>query len=563
MLPNPSYATDPQLRQMAQGGLPSAINEEITRLAMRRGARVNPQAQAAPPQRKMSPEEMIEDFVTRVRGKNSQASQSIVPAGTPMQQPQQPPQQAPQGIKAFATGGVNISYGRDPEKDARFQGRTASGYILPNPNAPAPAAPSAIPMVTYDPNGYAMRGEPRTAIPKGPLMPPKQNMPAFNQALQDAWGRTQASGGLEAAVGPDYVPGFEPPPGPQGVSAGAPGLPPEPSLGKLPDRINALPFEPGKDYIDPLSAADRAIEGGKDRIASARRPYDAAVREARGDLEENKRKSVFRAMIDAGVAAMQAGGPSRDPASGDFMSIAGASVGQYVASLDRDKEYQQRLKDKIASYNIAGSESELRVEDYFRQLGVQSAGQENNFNSNKAAMQNQYNLTSTGMLVDQRQQDMTYEAIGKQMAVQLRGQNIDAVLKQAALDQAATGGVDPKLSLEAATKAGDAALRAYELFLSNSGYKEESDEARRAAIMEQAQAQYVGVYAQQLQQNMSSLGMEFDFDQVLGRTQNNAKGIAQAADMEGAKGGAPATPKYSSPYAPTVSGQVIPGTKVY
>ncbi|OYW72921.1 MAG: hypothetical protein B7Z37_23495 [Verrucomicrobia bacterium 12-59-8] len=129
MLPNPSYATDPQLRQMAQGGLPGAINEEITRLAMRRGARVNPQAQAPMPQPKMSPEEMIADLVSRVRGKNAQAAQSIVPAGTPMQQPRQPPQQAPQGIKAFHTGGVNISYGRDPEKDARFQGRTQSFRI--------------------------------------------------------------------------------------------------------------------------------------------------------------------------------------------------------------------------------------------------------------------------------------------------------------------------------------------------------------------------------------------------------------------------------------------------
>ncbi|OYW72922.1 MAG: hypothetical protein B7Z37_23500 [Verrucomicrobia bacterium 12-59-8] len=326
-------------------------------------------------------------------------------------------------------------------------------------------------------------------------------------------------------------------------------LPAEPSLGKAPARIEAPKFEEGKPYVDIFDEADRAIGKGKDRIASARKPYDSAIREARGDLEENKRKSVFRAMIDAGVAAMQAGGPSRDPASGDFMSIAGASVGQYVASLDRDKEYQQRLKDKIASYNIAGSESELRVEDYFRQLGGQSATAQNAFNTNQTNTRNQYNMGAAELGARQRGDDMQYDSIGRQLAVQLRGQNIDATLKQAALDQAAAGGVDPKLSLEAATKAGTEAMRAYEMYLTNSGYKEATGD-QRAAILEEAQAQYVGVYAQQLHQNMLSLGMSFDFNQVLDRTQSNARGIAAAVSTQ---------PDMNNPQGPGIKTTSFPG----
>lgn len=561
MIPNPNYATDAQLRGMAQGGLPGAINEEITRLAMRRGAQVNPQAQQpGPPQRKLSTEEMIDDFVTRVRGKNAQSRQSIVPAGTPMpqeQQPQQPQQPAPQGIKAFATGGVNINYGRGPSdpRDSRFQGRMENGYILPNPSAPptAPAGRPPVPMVTYDPNGYSVRGEPRTAIPKGPLMPPQQNIPAFNKSIQDAWARSQASGGLEAAAFPTpddafnwqraYGGSAESSSGPE-----FPDLPPEVKLGKLPDRVQMPDFKPGAEYVDPFAEADRAIEKGSDRIAAARKPYDAAIRETRGDLEENKRKSFFRAMIDAGVAAMQAGGPSRDPASGDFMSIAGASIGQYVQSLDKDKEYQQRLKDKIASYNIAGSESELRVEDAFRQMGVQNASQQNQRNGVLMQAENNYNIAKTSSETDQRGQDINYAVVGAQLAGQMRGQNIDVVLKRFAAEESAKGGVDPKLALQAATEAASRAAEVYKEFVSSDTFRSSTGDAR-AKMLEEAQAQYVGIYAQNLHQNMLALGVPLEFGSLLGKVQSDSRGIAAATTVK---------PDTNNPRAPGIASTRFP-----
>lgn len=408
MVPNPSYATDKQLRGMAQGGLPSAVNEEIMRLSMRRGAQVVPQPPAVPgvqPPEKMKPKDMINDFISRVKAQNESNKNSLVPAGTPMQQPQpQPqggPQPRPQGIAGYASGGVR-----------GFQKGGANDHY----RNPSMIGPLVAPSPYMSPMGSPFYNSPTdTPLPSDPPTPPPAN--------PDKLGRSDALQDLMAMDAEGFYGGDANPPTPaakvnpfgytpadqayldmirQDQSAAsqsgiAAALPEEasvsasansmksgpdmsgvkrPVMGKAPE----LPAFTPSQFVDPVKARADAIAAGQGEIDAQVKPFDDIANEAQGDLEESKRSSFWNAVLKASMVAMQAGGPSSDPASADIFSIAGKSLEGYVGSLEKDKAYQDKIKAEIRGYKVAGSQARAQATNSMGQVGITSAQMQNNHN---------------------------------------------------------------------------------------------------------------------------------------------------------------------------------------
>lgn len=573
MLPNPSYAPDAQLRSMAQGGLPSAINEEIQRLALRRGARAVPQQPMpqAPPQVKMSAEDMIRDFVQRVRQQNEEAAQSLVPIGTPQpQHPKAPPQGGPPSVpqgqpdqpKGFRDGGVldgNRYFGAPPRSV---------------PAAPPAKEEWAGPLFGDGQMWHGIYEEDSpNGIFNGKNARNQQNIPGLKYPGEgiaaapnvfDPFGQTPLAEGWKPAARPV----LDNPSG-SGIAAVATGIavPERTKMGKLPDRVQFnAPEGPGEyitpERVDPLAERERMIKNNKGKIRDARKPYDDAAAEASADLEESKRKSFFRGLVEAGVAAMQAGGPSTDPASGDFMSIAGASIGQYVQSLDRDKAYQERLKDKITNYKIGGGEAQTRAEDRFSSLGMAAAESQNAFNVADAAGHNNYNMGIAGL--DMQKANAEYQGEVSQRASEI-GAMIAQYQTDASFDLAsfkhsldlevakitAASGLDPKILQQIGANAEQAAAAAYNAFLQNSNFKEETDETKKAKILEGAQAAYVGTKASSYLDQLQNMRQEVNPEAMMEQVRRNATGMAPATSkVQNRDPKAPPTFKTGFPGAP-------------
>lgn len=427
MNPGPGYATDQQLRGMAQGGLPSAVNEEIMRLSMRRGAQVMPQSVHMPGVRqpgKMKPKDMINDFVTRVRAQNEANQNSLVPKGTPMQQgpapqPQDSPQPRQQGIAGYASGGVRgFQKGAAPYKSDANWALSAGApspfiptigtpfYELPEDKLP----PKIIPKLQKDKDGILAASPTETPLPSDKKfeVPPNWSPNMTAQALAAEGNVDYLNAPVERAPwqeGPWYDPTdalgyarakdlrekFNNPQAhqsgpPQGIAASIEAAMKSsgpnmsgialPKMGAMPE----LPEFKQSPFVDPIKARADAIAAGKDEIDAQVKPFDDITKEAESDLEESKRSSFWNAVLKASMVAMQAGGPSNDPASADLFSIAGKSLEGYVSSLEKDKAYQDKIKADIRGYKVAGSQARAQATNNMGQVGVTSAQMQNNYN---------------------------------------------------------------------------------------------------------------------------------------------------------------------------------------
>lgn len=414
LMPSPSFANDQQLAQIAAGGLPGAINEQIMRQSMK-GYQAPPRPeQQPPPPKKMNSEDMIRDFVSRLRASENQ---QLVPAGTPMQPPGgQPPQGGPPkrppdiaapgqvpklqndkaGIMKYAEGGVvrgfegggapwdnpwgGMVFKKTP--DPYTNGRGIDGYQS-GPTRPSEAPPEAPPpnpvrwpeMKKPPPWGsMTFKGEvpataqagasdPYTAFtPKQqefvddtpPPMAPVDDPNSFEAQLKAMMGGGGGGGGR--------------------ISAGQMQMP------KLPDFHNV-------EWRDPDAAGNKSIADNKDKIDARKKPFDDLAAETNTDLEESKRKGFFSAVMEAGIAMMQGGDPN-DPRSASLLSNASVGMKAYTKSLDADKEYQDKLKDKIAQYKLGGAQAGFVAEDAMYARGAGNAAAQSNFDVGQATQQN-------------------------------------------------------------------------------------------------------------------------------------------------------------------------------
>jgi hypothetical protein len=547
----------------------------------------------------MSGEEMIRDFVSRVRGKNDSAEKSIVPIGTPMQQEQAPPPQGQQQPQGFEDGGVvrpRVQQTRVP--------RLVGEVVYPDFIDTRPKRPPGIGELDGN-RSFAGRSPVPPKPPKeewaGPLLGDGQMWrgPETGSLSDGRWARNQQpvdglryddsdEGGLSAAAAQArFNLAADKPlmsPTDQMLLQGAQGagdesaqaksieelypLPSELGALKLPDApvLGAMPTLAGfveADYKDPRQAFYDEIKANKGKIADARSPYEKAAKGAEKDLEENKRKSFFRAMIQAGVAAMQAGGPSTNPASGDFMSIAGASIGQYVASLDEDKAYQERLKDKITNFEIGAGEAQTRMEDRLGGIGMAAATAENaNSQFNAGAENNRNSAAFQGAMMG-RGQDANFAAslYGAQTGAAVAEYQVRAAEKlahtKAALEMrveamGSKAGLDSETIQKINGEAEAAARETYTNYMSTFGSEEITDPAALLKIEEAAASKAIAARAASIQAQFRSHGIDVDVQGLIDATKQSSSGMvglmSVVPDIRNPQ--APGTPSLSQPGAP-------------
>lgn len=564
---SPGYATDAQLSQMARGGLPNAVNEEITRLALRRGARAVPQPQTPRAPMPMSGEEMIKDFVNRVRQENTNAANSIVPAGTPMQQPQQPPQPQPaqaSGIAGFQTGGAYVPrLSRDQDYDWLPGGDkplSRADQQIPPDVKPVRPFPSDSPTRGMD----LMRGsESFSFSPSGPVhsayeLSLQQKALADKAAALNA--RFKSPDGMADKLDsrfaePDFF--FDEraqPPVPVGGSgsAGIAALMAEvPRVGafKPSEYVAPAPYEDAK-LIDMNEAGDERVKKNRDKIDALAAPYNEGAAELEGMSEEIKRKEIFNGMVQAGIAMMQGGGASFDPRSGDMMAVMGDGAAAYVDSLTKDRKRQQELKEKIVAYKGAANELTFNAEGQMfaqgadiaqaqNQQAITEGAYRNQYNSRSAEMQNNFNLGVDGLRMQERGQNLQAD-IAK----------FEAGLKVKLSQQS---GLDPEIAEKIANNAGQHYQSAYNTYLSQAGFSEVSDAQQKERILQDAQAQGIAASSAYLDRiNRGILGGTLGDVEAITRTeQGRYRGAASVVkDREGVT-------SLERPYSPKIDDETM------
>lgn len=399
MFPSPSFAPDAQLGQMAQTGLPSAVNEAEMRAALRRGAQVNPQPMGGPmPKRKLTADEMIKDFVDRVRMENEQSKNSLVPMGTPMPQPQ--PQQ-PQGIAGFQSGGV---FGVPPILDPRSRVAQARHPVRP-------AQPAWLDRNSRtNPEGFVEADGP----------PPDLSWMEDNLKGPDlSWLNDSLTEKPFTGMPPmPVLPG-------DGSASGAVGV----NLGgiKGPPAREPPKFQ-GFETVDPLAAGDKAIEAGRDKISALTAPFDE-LKDAYGkDVERTERNKIFDALIQGGIAMMQGGSASFDPASGDLMGILGSGAQAYASSLMNSENRISELREKIATASGKAAEVGFNAESVLHARGMGAAQHQNTMAANLAQLKTMH----SGNVMD-------FIIAGDQMALQKEIAEFDAKARVAAAEIEGSG----------------------------------------------------------------------------------------------------------------------------
>lgn len=557
---SPSHATDAQLSQMAKGGLPNAVNEEITRLALRRGSRAVPQQPVPLPQRKMSGEEMIEDFVRRVRQENANAANSIVPAGTPMQQqPQQPQPAQASGIAGFESGGANV---RIPklQRDQNYD-------WLPGGDAPlkstqsgkGPTLPAVKPVRPFDVqsrDSWKM-ADPYT-MPYGfgvpAPTPTQEEIDAYNGFLQK-----KAMAAKGASLDERFKePGFFQEERRPEIDYGGAGSAETGIAALMADAPRLGAFKPSEyirpekytetDLIDLNKAGNDRVAAMRDRIDALASPYNEGAAELEGMSEEIKRKEIFNGMVQAGIAMMQGGGASFDPRSGDMMAIMGDGASAYVESLSKDAKRQQELKEKIVAYKGAANELTFNAENQMFGQGADLAQAQNQLNVTRDGFRNQYNR---GVASDQNQFNQGRDTL----LLQERGQQLQADIAafeaNLKLKLSQEGGVDPEIAEKIANNAGQHYQSAFNTYLSQAGFSEVSDPTQKEKILKDAQAQGVAASSAYMDRiNAGLFGGQLGDIESISRTEQG-RYMAGAAD-EGIAAGVPVIER---PYAPQLNGK--------
>lgn len=591
---SPSHATDAQLSQMAKGGLPNAVNEEITRLALRRGARAVPQQPVPLPQRKMSGEEMIDDFVRRVRQENANAANSIVPAGTPMpQQPQQPQPQPAQasgiagyqsgGVRGFQDGGGNEpvsrltrsqDFGWHPDQAPlsaldkirsgpsvrdgylRYpEGRETDGYYSgPQPfkkNIPNGRyfAPGHMVDKMPSPQNKDYRGPPQPS--KRPRDPDYQRLVDLSQGrignIYDGWTEMEGHHGRpdDAAMAPtlpaDEAASVEASTGIAALMADAPQLGAfKPSAYVKPEGYVET------DLIDINQAGNDRVAANRGRIDALASPYNEGAAELEGMSEEIKRAGFFNAITKAGLAAIQGSSAGFDPRNGDFMAAAGDFIGAYVESFEGDAKRQQELKEKIIAYKGAANKLTFNAENTMFSQGADIAQAQNQqqitensfrnaYNRGVAADENNYNLNRDTLLLQERELNMKANLEKWKASIEIE------LSKQKGLSLEDAG----KLSSEA-TKAWQDAYNATIEALTK------SEDTVTDSMLEQAQAAGYAAATQYISQTVDFYHGEFGYNpgggiaELTQRTANRRMGEVPAVGTEGEQG----TPHKTMPFRP-------------
>lgn len=382
MMPSPSYADDAQLKQMAGGGLPSAMNEMEMRDALRRGTQVNPNPPVSAPKGKMTSQEMIDDFVNRVRMNNERARNSLVPMGTPMQPPPQQAPQPPQGPPGFQTGGV-------------YRGPSNPDWI----NRESYTNPEGFVSVPPKEDDFVKWLNERTSTK--PQMTDDEAANWLNQRTQIS---PQDYAGMYADFGGS---------GSEKASVDMRGIG---DLQMPPER--ASPGYKGFKVIDPMEAGNEAVKAGQGQIDNLLSPFQELKEGYGKDMKQRERNKIFDALIQGGIAMMQGGGPSFDPASGNFMKILGDGAQQYANSLLGSEDRISQLREKIAMASGKSAELGFNASNILKTQGMEAANQKNSL-----AAQDSYQR----MLHDNNVMD--YVLGRDQMGIQVQIANMDARAK--------------------------------------------------------------------------------------------------------------------------------------
>lgn len=562
---SPGYATDAQLSQMARGGLPNAVNEEITRLALRRGARAVPQPQTPRSPMPMSGEDMIKDFVHRVRQENTNAANSIVPAGTPMQQPQQSHQPQPaqaSGIAGYSSGGVRgfqDGGGNEPVsaldkirtgpsvKDGYLkypEGREADGYY----SGPQPfRGPSERGINKYLVPGYMVdkmpqrenkdyRGPPQKQKP--PRDPDYQKLVDLSQGrisnIYDGWseiegfhGKPDPSASQQPVVDPTTA---------GGGSAGIAALMADaPRLGafKPSAYVAPAPYEDAK-LIDLNEAGDERVTKNREKIDALARPYNEGAAELEGMSEEIKRKEIFNGMVQAGIAMMQGGGASFDPRSGDMMAIMGDGAAAYVDSLTKDRKRQQELKEKIVAYKGAANELTFNAEGQMFAQGADIAQARNQQAITENAYKHQYKGRSAEM-----ENSFNVGQDANRLRLIIAQAEIDTAKFKASLEARlkASPGVDPELALKISAEAGKRADERFKTMMGKFEMDPDNPEAY-AKRLEAAHAAARAAYSEAVSSFLDFSAGRFDYGGGIATLSQRAAerqtpGVPNIEEMEG------------------------------
>lgn len=569
---SPGYATDAQLSQMARGGLPNAVNEEITRLALRRGARAVPQPQTPRAPMPMSGEEMIKDFVNRVRQENTNAANSIVPAGTPMQQPQQPPQPAQaSGIAGYQSGGVrgfqagggnepvpqltrNQNFGWHPDQaplsaalnGIRYPtGRGEDGYYSgPNPEEIKP-----IPNGRYFAPGYMIdkmpppekrdyRGPPQPAKrPKPPRDPDYQKLVDLSQGrisnIMDGWSKIE---GFHGRPDPSTGQPSVDPTAAGGGSAGIAALMADaPRLGAFtPSKFIAPPKYEDAKLIDLNEAGEERVNKNRDKIDALAAPYNEGAAELEGMSEEIKRKEIFNGMVKAGIAMMQGGGASFDPRSGDMMAIMGDGASAYVESLTKDRKRQQELKEKIVAYKGAANELTFNAEGQMFAQGADIAQARNQQAITEGAYKNQYNSRIAEM-----ENSFNVGQDANRLRLIIAQAEIDTAKFKASLEAQlkASPGIDPELALKISAEAGKRADARFATMMGKFEMDPDNPKAY-AKRLEAAHAAARAAYSEAISSFLDFSAGRFDYDGGIATLSERAAerqtpGVPNVEEMEG------------------------------
>src|SRR5690606_15356217 len=113
-------------------------------------------------------------------------------------------------------------------------------------------------------------------------------------------------------------------------------------------------------------------------------------------VRELDRDQKWKALTALGVSLMEAGGPSKDPRSANFLSAAAQGVKSYVGSLTADKDKINALKKEAAQVAAQMSYAKFTAGNDMRKLGAEAAGQEAGIAAQMTAAQNQFGANVYG-----------------------------------------------------------------------------------------------------------------------------------------------------------------------
>jgi hypothetical protein len=525
----------------------------------------------------MSGEEMIKDFVNRVRQENTNAANSIVPAGTPMQQPQQPPQPQPaqaSGIAGYSSGGVRgfqdagafiSSEDKVPRltRDQKFgwhpdqEPLSAALGGIRNPNG-GPSLPES---KYYPPSGMNPKlGMPRTLNPQkpsatassynGPRYPYQGyfNSLLFGPQQRDLTGTTTDKAfeqffSRKKEYADDMIAydglNMNSPSDPTAAGGGSAGIAAlmadAPRLGAFtPSKFIAPPKYEDAKLIDLNEAGEERVNKNRDKIDALAAPYNEGAAELEGMSEEIKRKEIFNGMVKAGIAMMQGGGASFDPRSGDMMAIMGDGASAYVESLTKDRKRQQELKEKIVAYKGAANELTFNAEGQMFAQGADIAQARNQQAITEGAYKNQYNSRIAEM-----ENSFNVGQDANRLRLIIAQAEIDTAKFKASLEAQlkASPGIDPELALKISAEAGKRADARFATMMGKFEMDPDNPKAY-AKRLEAAHAAARAAYSEAISSFLDFSAGRFDYDGGIATLSERAAerqtpGVPNVEEMEG------------------------------